>query len=165
MPTQLPPGAPATIGEAFAHINGVTAPTVDDLKVMVLLEAAGLDLYRGISAGSDNPAVVALLEHNGREELAHSHRVAKAILAISGESYPPPEAADNPYLDGPMMEVPLTPEGLRGLSQGEFAGEGLYERWAANCDNAEAARLFRLNGGEERDHGERLLEAAGLLEG
>jgi hypothetical protein len=164
MPTQLPPGAPATIGEAFAHINGVTAPTVDDLKVMVLLEAAGLDLYRGISAGSDNPAVVALLEHNGREELAHSHRVAKAILAISGESYPPPEAADNPYLDGPMMEVPLTPEGLRGLSQGEFAGEGLYERWAANCDNAEAARLFRLNGGEERDHGERLLEAA-LLDG
>jgi hypothetical protein len=161
MPTQLPPGAPATIGEAFAHINGVTAPTVDDLKVMVLLEAAGLDLYRGISAGSDNPAVVALLEHNGREELAHSHRVAKAILAISGESYPPPEAADNPYLDGPMMEVPLTPEGLRGLSQGEFAGEGLYERWAANCDNAEAARLFRLNGGEERDHG----EAAELLEG
>jgi hypothetical protein len=165
MTTQLPPGAPATIGEAFAHINAVTAPTVDDLKVMVLLEAAGLDLYRGISAGSDNPAVVALLEHNGREELAHSHRVAKAILAISGEAYPPPEAADNPYLDGPMLEVPLTPEGLRGLAQSEYAGEELYENWAANSSNVEAARLFRLNGKEEAEHGGRLLEAAGLLEG
>jgi hypothetical protein len=164
MPTQLPPGAPATIGEAFAHINAVTAPTVDDLKVMVLLEAAGLELYRGISAGSDNPAVVALLEHNGREELAHSHRVAKAILAISGEAYPPPEAADNPYLDGPMLEVPLTPEGLRGLAQSEYAGEALYENWAASSSNEEAARLFRLNGKEEAEHGGRLLEAAELLE-
>lgn len=165
MPTQLPAGAPATIAEAFAHINSVTAPTLDDLKVMVLLEAAGLDLYRGMSAGSDNPAVIALLEHNGREEMAHAHRVAKAIRAISGEDFPPPAAADNPYLDGPMLEVPLNPEGLRGLAQGEFGGEKLYESWAANTANEEAARLFRLNGKEEAEHGGRLLEAAALLEG
>ena len=165
MTVALPAGAPSSMGEAFAHINSLTSPTVDDLKVMVLIEAAGLELYRGISAGSDNPAVVALLEHNGREELAHSHRVSKAILAISGEAYPPPEASDNPYLEGPMMAVPLTAEGLRGLAQSEFAGEALYENWAASSSNEEAARLFRLNGGEERDHGERLLKAAALLEG
>ena len=164
MTTQLPAGAPPSLGEAFAYINGVTAPTLDDLKVMVLLEAAGLDLYRGISAGSDDPAVVALLEHNGREELAHSHRVAKAILAISGEAFPPPEPSDNPYLGGPMLDVPLTPEGLRGLAQSEFGGEMLYERWAASTSNEEAARLFRLNGKEEAEHGGRLLEAAALLE-
>ena len=64
-----------------------------------------------------------------------------------------------------IPSMPITAEALRGLSQGEFAGEGLYERWASNCDNAEAAQLFRLNGGEERDHGERLIAAAGLLEG
>ena len=132
---------------------------------MVLLEAAGLDLYRSISAGSDNPAVVALLERNGREELAHSHRVSKAILAISGEAFPPPEPSDNPYLDGPMLEVPLTAEGLRGLAQAEFGGEQMYETWAANSSNEEAARLFRLNGKEEAEHGGRLLEAADLLEG
>jgi rubrerythrin len=164
MAVALPAGAPQTLGEAFGYINGVTAPTLDDLKVMVLLEAAGLELYRGISAGSNDPAVVAMLEHNGREELAHAHRVAKAIKAISGEDFPPPDDADNPYLGGPMLEVPLTPEGLRGLAQGEFGGDALYESWAANCANAEAARLFRLNGREERDHGNRLLEVAALLE-
>ncbi len=165
MPTQLPAGAPATIGEAFAHINALTSPSVDDLKVMVLLEAAGLDLYRGMMPGTDNAEVAALLEHNGREEMAHAHRVSKAIKAISGEDFPPPEAANNPYLATPFPGMAVTADGLRGLSQGEFAGEGLYERWAENSDNAEAARLFRLNGGEERDHGERLLKAAALLEG
>ena len=165
MPSQLPPGAPATIGEAFAHINTLTVPTVDDLKVMVLLEAAGLDLYRGMMPGTDNPAVAALLEHNGREEMAHAHRVSKAIRAISGEDFAPPESAENPYLAAPFPSMPVTAEALTGLAQGEFAGEGLYERWAANCDNEEAARLCRLNGGEERDHGNRLLAAAALLAG
>ena len=165
MTSLLPAGAPATIGEAFAHINAVTAPSLDDLKVMVLLEAAGLDMYRGMLPGTDNAEVAALLEHNGREEMAHAHRVAKAIVAICGENYPPPAAADNPYLAGPIPSAPITAEALRGLAQGEFAGEGLYERWAANCGNPEAARLFRLNGGEERDHGERLIAAADLLEG
>ncbi len=165
MAVALPAGAPQTLGEAFGYINGLTAPTLDDLKVMVLLEAAGLELYRGISAGSDNAAVVALLEHNGREELAHSHRVAKAIQAISGEAFPPPEDADNPYLGGEMLHIPLTPEGLRGLAEAEFGGEDLYESWASNATNEEAARLFRLNGKEEAEHGGRLLEAAALLEG
>ena len=41
----------------------------------------------------------------------------------------------------------------------------MYETWAASTSNEEAARLFRLNGKEEADHGNRLLEAAGLLEG
>jgi rubrerythrin len=164
MTNLIPLDAPATIGEAFAHINAVTAPTIDDLKIMVLLEAAGLELYRGMMPGTDNAEVAALLEHNGREELAHAHRVAKAILAISGEDFPPPESADNPYLAGPMPSMPITADALRGLSQGEFGGEVLYERWAENTDNAEAARLFRLNGGEERDHGDRLIAAAALLE-
>jgi hypothetical protein len=165
MAVQLPEGAPQTLGEAFAHINSVTAPTLDDLKVMVLLEAAGLELYRSIAVGAKDQGVADLLEHNGREELAHSHRVAKAIKAISGEAFPPPADADNPYLGGPMLEVPLTAEGLRGLAQAEVAGEQLYESWAANCGNAEAAGLFRLNGGEERDHGDRLIQAAALLAG
>ena len=36
-PTFLPQSA----GEAFKHINAVTAPTIDDLKLMVYLEASG----------------------------------------------------------------------------------------------------------------------------
>ena len=111
MTIPLPEGAPATLGEAFAYINSVTAPSLDDLKIMVLLEAAGLDLYKSTAAGTDDPAVLAILEHNGREEMAHAHRVSKAIKAISGEDFPPPEASANPYLDGPMLEFAVTPCG------------------------------------------------------
>lgn len=165
MTATLPAGAPQTLGAAFAHINGVTTPSLLDLKIMVLLEAAGLELYRSVAAGSDNASVKELLDHNGREELAHAHRVAKAITAISGEEFMPPDAQDNPYLAAAMPATPATAETLRGLAQGEFGGETLYETWAANCDNTEAARLFRLNGREETEHGNRLIEAAALLEG
>jgi rubrerythrin len=164
MTTLLPAGSPQTLGAAFAHINSVTAPTLDDLKVMVLVEAAGLELYRGVASGTDNPAVIALLDHNGREELAHAHRVSKAIAAINGEEFLPPAAEDNPYLAGEMPQISTTAEAFRGLAQGEFSGQALYESWAQNSENPEAARLFRLNGKEEADHGNRLLEAAALLE-
>jgi len=157
MTQALPAGAPTTIGAAFAHINSVTAPTVNDLKMMVLLEAAGLALYEGLATGTENTAVAGLLRHNGREELAHAHRVAKAIQSISGEEFLPPSAEDNPYLADAMPKMPVTAASLKGLAQGEC--------WASNIGNEEAARQFRLNGKEEADHGNRLLEAAGLLEG
>lgn len=165
MPVAIPAGAPATINEAFAHIAGLDKPSVDELKVMVLLEAAGLELYRNMAAGTDHAGVIALLDHNGREELAHGHRVAKAIRAISGEEFPPPAAADNPYLASRLPSAPLTVEGLHGLARAEVAGEALYLKWAANIDNAEAASLFRQNGKEEAEHGDRLIEAAALLAG
>jgi rubrerythrin len=152
------------MGEAFAHINAVAAPSVDELKAMVLLEAAGQELYRNMAKGTDHAGVIEILEHNGREEMAHGHRVAKAIRAITGEEYLPPAAEDNPYLVGPMPTAPVTAAGLRGLANSEFAGEDLYEKWAANIGNDEAAKLFRQNGKEEVDHGHRLFEAAALLE-
>lgn len=163
MTLKLPAGAPPTLGEAFAHINSLTAPTLADLKIMVLLEAAGLELYRGLTENTDNSEVAALLERNGHEELAHAHRVSKAIQAISGEAFLPPPASDNPYLATKIPVMPVTPDALRGLAKGEFAGEALYESWAANAENPEAARLFRLNAKEETDHGNRLLQAAELL--
>lgn len=159
----LPSGAPPTIGEAFKHIGTIERPTLDDLKFMVLVEAAGLELYRCTAMGTENTAVIELLHHNGRQELVHAHRVAQAIKAISGEDYPPPEPHNNPYLTGPMPCPPVTRDALTKLAQGEFGGEQHYETWATNTDNPEAARLFRLNGREEAEHGDRLLEAASLL--
>ncbi len=146
MPTALPEGAPTTLPEAFAHINAVTTPTVLDLKVMVLVEAAGLALYEGVAQAAEDPRVQALLRHNGREEMAHAHRVSKAIKAISGEDFLPPQPEDNPYLSGPMPSTTVTAEGLAKTADAEFAGEMLYERWASSTDNAEAAAIFRLNG-------------------
>ncbi len=163
MNVTLPAGSPQTLGEAFGHIYTVEKPTMDDLKVMVLVEAAGLTLYENTAKGTDNQAVKDLLLHNGREEMAHAHRVSKAIRAISGEDFPPPAAADNPYLKGSIPTTPVTPEGLIKTSEAEFGGDALYARWADAIGNEEAAALFRQNGKEESDHGNRLLAAAALL--
>lgn len=163
---QLPEGAPPTIRDAFAHLGTVTAPTLLDLKVMVLVEAASQELYRSSAQGTDNPEVIELLHANAREEFLHGTRVASAIEAISGEKFPAPAAEDNPYLaEGAFPIVELTPEALRNLANLEFGGDDLYEGWAATLSNPEAARLLRLNGKEEVNHGNRLLRAAEILEG
>lgn len=162
--TTLPEGAPATLRDAFAHIGTVTAPTVLDMKVMVLTEAAAMALYYTTAEGTDIAGIVDLLQANGREEMLHAERVSAAIKAVSGEDFPPPQPADNPYLqDGLAPFAPITREALTGLAQGEFGGEKLYETWAANTANADAAALFRLNGKEETDHGNRLMAAAELV--
>jgi rubrerythrin len=164
MTTTLPAGAPATLGDAFAHIGAVSAPSLLDMKVMVLVEAAAMTLYYKTAEGAEDPAVKALLERNGREEMLHAQRVALAIKAMTGEDFPPPLAADNPYLqEGAFPFAAITREALTKLSVGEFDGEALYEKWAASIGHAEAAERFRHNGKEETDHGNRLLEAAALL--
>ena len=57
----------------------------------------------------------------------------------------------------------VTAEGLTKTSEAEFGGDALYAKWADSIDNEEAAALFRQNGKEESDHGNRLLQAAALL--
>ncbi len=164
MPLPFPAGVPTSLGAAFGYLYSVENPGIEDLKLMVLLESAGKTLYEHSATGTDHPGVIDLLHQNGREELAHAHRVSKAIKAISGEDYLPPEPANNPYLTANMPPpAPLTPEGLTKLAETEFGGDALYEKWAVTTDCAEAAALFRLNGKEESAHGNRLLEAAALL--
>jgi rubrerythrin len=164
MSLPLPTGAPATLNEAFGYIATVATPTLTDLKIMVLVEAAGKTLYENLAQGVNDARVRELLHHNGREEMAHAHRVAKAIFAISGEAYPPPAPEDNPYLQAaPMPTMEVNPAMLTKLAAAEFDGDALYGRWATATANAEAAALMRLNGEEESDHGNRLLAAAALL--
>lgn len=167
MPTvTLEPGMPPTIGEAFAHIGRVTAPTVMDIKVMCLVEAASKELYRATAAGAENPAVADLLRTNGDEEFVHARRAAAVLRVLTGEDFTPPEADTNPYLASGVFPIgELTPPALRKLAQTEFDGERLYEGWALSIGNNEAASLLRANGKEEADHGNRLLQAAALLEG
>lgn len=162
MNRHLPAGAPETSREAFAIINAVTAPTIDQLKMMVLLEASGLGAYGDLAAASGHEGVAALLNSNGREELAHAHRVKKAIEAITGEVYEIPSLEENPYY-ARAEGVAVTRAMLAGIAAAEFGGEKLYETWAENIGNDEAARLFRLNGREEAQHGARCQQAAELL--
>lgn len=160
--TPIPNGAPQSLGEAFAHINALSVPSVN-LKVMVLIEAAGQTLYEASAEGSDHEEVKALLIENGHEEMKHARRVSAAIKILSGEDSAR-TADENPYLTGDFPRATSTAEGLRKTAEAEFAGDRLYTTWADNMSNPKAAALLRLNAGEESDHGNRLLKAAALLE-
>jgi rubrerythrin len=162
--TTLPASAPKSVGEAFAHINAVTSPTIDDLKLMAYLEASGLEGYYGLAAGTENAEIKALLQANGREELAHAHRVAKVVTLLSGETFVPPAAADNPYVSTSTTVRPLERRILESLVAAEENGDALYETWAKALGDGEAAELLRQNGREEIRHAERVSQALALLD-
>jgi rubrerythrin len=159
--TRLPADAPADTGAAFARINAVTAPTIDDFKLMVFLEASAQSAYEELALSTDNEQIRALLRANGREEMAHAHRVAQVIKRLTGEDYPPPAAAENPYVQPSGRVVDRAT--LEFLVGAENNGNDLYEAWASNTADAEAAALLRQNGKEEIRHGERAAQAAALL--
>jgi rubrerythrin len=158
---QLPASAPEKSGDAFAHINAVVSPTIDDLKLMVYLEASGLAAYYELAQTAPNAGIRDLLEANGREEMAHAHRVSKVIKLLSGEDFAPPAAEANPYV-GPTGRA-VDRDLLEFLVVAETNGDALYRTWADNIGHAEAAELLRLNAKEEIRHGERARQAAALL--
>jgi hypothetical protein len=160
--TSRPSYMPESSGEAFKHINAVTKPTIDDLKLMVYLEASGKVGYGDLADSAPSKAVADLLNANGREEVAHAHRVASVIRILTGEDFAVPDEANNPYAkrSGRKVDRAL----LEGLVKAEFSGDTLYQTWADNCPNAEAAELLRQNGREETKHGKRAQEAMALLD-
>ena len=153
---------PKTAAEAGAYIFTVTKPTLDDLKVMVLLEASGQGFYAALAEAAPNEEIRALLAKNGQEEMGHAHRVARVIKQIFSEDFPPPGPEANPYYMKPAG-LAVTGEMLDGITQGETAGEALYDGWATYLGDEEAARQLRQNGKEERGHGERAQQAKALL--
>jgi rubrerythrin len=159
--SRLPPGAPDSPGAAFAHINAVVSPTIDDLKLMVFLEAAGKTSYEELAQSAPNDAVRGLLQANGREELAHAHRVAKVIERLTGEAFPPPADADNPFAkpSGRTLDRGV----LEFLAAVESSGGDLYDTWASHTADPDAAALLRQNAKEERLHGDRATQALALL--
>jgi rubrerythrin len=159
--SQLPASAPEGVGEAFAHLNAVANPSVDDLKMMVFLEASGQMAYAELAQSADNADVRKLLEANGREELAHAHRVAKVIKLLTGEEFAVPAAAENRYAKPSGRKVDRAV--LEMLVAAETNGRSLYDIWAENTANAEAAELLRQNGLEETKHGDRAQQALALI--
>jgi len=159
---ELAEGMPKTAEEASAYIFTVKKPTLDDFKVMVLLEAAGQGFYGALAEAAPSEPIRTLLARSGQEELGHAHRVSRVIKQLFGADFTPPEPADNPYYMAPKGLV-VSAEMLDGIIQGEIAGEALYESWAAGIGSDEAARLLRQNGKEERGHGDRAQQAKGLL--
>ena len=158
-PANMPPDFESALG----YIMGVTAPSVDDLKLMAYIEAGGEAFYIGLANAAPSEAIAELLRQNGREERAHAHRVKRVIEKLSGESFTVPEPDDNPYYVIPEG-LSVDAEMLNGLVEGENGGDVLYQGWAAGMDDAECAKLLSQNGKEEIRHGERCQEALALLE-
>ena len=73
-----------------------------------------------------------------------------------------PERTNNPYAkkSGRKVDRAL----LESAVKGENNGKTLYDTWAANTKNPEAAELLRQNGTEEAKHGARAQEAIALLD-
>lgn len=163
MALDLPANAPKTTGEAFAFIRTlINGATVDDLKILALVEAVGLKLYEDIASRAEHPEVKELLMANGREELAHAHRVSKAIEILTGKPFPIPEIDDNPIFTG-ITPTPVTKAAFAGLVKAEFSGGDLYDGIAASFDNPEVIALLKQNGREEVKHGHRMQQAEALL--
>jgi len=163
MPLDLPADAPKTTSEAFAWLGKLAnGATVDDLKILALVEAIGLRLYEEIAERAEHPEVKKLLLANGREELAHAHRVSKAIEILTGKPFPIPAIDQNPLYTG-ITPMPVTRAAFEGLVKAEFSGGNLYDGVASSFDNPEVVALFKQNGKEEVQHGHRVQQAMEFL--
>jgi len=151
----LPHNAPANLYEAFAYIGSVRHATIDDLKLMLLLEAAGKEMYDDLAADAADPEIRSLLTECGLDEYLHAERLARVLSLLTNEPYSVPGPEQNPYLVA-WQKPTLSAELVENLATAEAGGEALYEGWARSCPHPEAARLLRLNGCEETAHAERL---------
>jgi len=99
---------------------------------------------------------------NGREELAHAHRVSKAIEILTGKPFPIPAIDQNPIYTG-ITPMPITKAAFAGLVKAEISGGNLYDGVASSFDNPEVVALFKQNGQEEIGHGRRIQQAIEFL--
>jgi rubrerythrin len=159
----LPPDYPSDISGAFGVLKTRKSLSLDDMRVLAVIEAAGEEFYVRIARGVRNPEAAALLIQNGREERGHAHRLLKAIVAAGGEPFELPAARDNPFIASLPHELPATVEFIRSLESGEQNGDRIYQAWADAAANDEVAKVLRQNGREETHHAERDAQVIRLL--
>lgn len=163
MNLDLPPGAPTNAAEAFAYLDRLqTGASIDDLKILALVEVLGLPLYEAMAATTDNAEAKALLLQSGEDEMTHGRRVAQAIEILTGKPFPLPSVAEHPFYV-PMQMPPISKAQLDGIIAGEINGGAMYKSVADSFDNEAARALFAQNGAEELMHAERLKEVSRLL--
>ncbi len=158
----LPPNAPVNLYEAFAYIGAVQAPSLDDLRLMLVLEAAGKAMYDSLAESAPNAESAQYLRESGLDELKHAERLAEILGLLTGAPCAVPAPEENPYLaewEKPRLSMEL----IERLASAEANGGALYEGWAQVCSNAEAAALLRMSGREETAHAQRLHSIAQCL--
>ncbi len=149
----------AGASQALAGLDRLDIPA---MELMYKLECSGEDFYNLLADRIGNDEAAVLLRRNGKEELGHARRIARAIAIKQGHEFEP-----TPELQARFtVALPDTvdPAMLPFIVAGEQAGDAGYQGWADNEENPEVARLLRLNGREETLHGDRVNQAIAILE-
>jgi rubrerythrin len=148
-------------GSASAALAGLEQLDVPALELLYQLECSGEDFYNLLAERVDDERAAELFRRNGREELGHARRVARAIALKQGRAFEPtPEQQERFAISLPDT---LDPAMLPFIVQGEQAGDAGYQVWADHEPDPEVARLLRLNGREETLHGERVSQVMAIL--
>ncbi|MET0378936.1 MAG: ferritin-like domain-containing protein [Spongiibacteraceae bacterium] len=158
----LPAGYPSDASAAFKLLGARTKLSIDDLKVLALLEQSGEAGYFAMAAATDNEEAKALLMRNGQEERGHAHRLLKAIKLLGGD-FVLPEDRDNPFHTERKI-AQLTGKMMDAIAMAEGDGDVTYQAWADAEPNAEVAKIYRQNASEESRHGQRAEQVKALLQ-
>lgn len=147
---------------ANATLAGVATLDAPAMEMIWRIEQAGEVFYSLLAEKVDDPEAAELLRRNGREELAHARRIAKALSIRLGREWAP-----GPEISEPLP-VPMPPRidaaVFAQVVQGELNGDAGYQAWADNESDPEVAKLLRLNGREETIHAERVRQVIAILE-
>jgi rubrerythrin len=160
--SMLPAEYPADALAAFELLKSRQSLSIDDMKVLAMIENFGECFYQAIARGVPNDEAKALLHRSGQEERGHAARLVKAIK-LKGGSFELPSDKDNPFLQAAPQLIPSDADFMNGLAQGEMDGDLQYQTWADAEPNPEVAKLLRQNGKEETRHGERIAQVKKLL--
>jgi rubrerythrin len=162
--TTLPAGYPSGAFEAFAFLKTRRQLSLDDIRVLAVIECFGEVFYETLARGVDDAEARALLQRNAQEERGHAHRLLKAIELKGGAPFTLPGADENPFLDHGTSPFSLTDDLMTLLVQGEVDGDLQYQAWADAEPDPAVAKLYRQNGTEETRHSERVAQARARLQ-
>jgi rubrerythrin len=147
---------------ASAEVAQMRDLDVEGMKLVYRLECSGEDFYNKLADRMDNGEAADLFRKNGREELGHAKRIARAIAIKLGTDFVPA----GEMLD--RFEIPLPDEisldVLPEIVKAEIQGDAGYQAWADRETDEDVARLLRLNGREETGHAERVEQAIAILQ-
>ena len=160
--TSIPSGYPNDQIEAFSLLATRDRLSIDDMKILALLEAAGETFYLAAAEALDNDEAKDLLSRNGQEERGHAHRLLKAI-ELSGGTFKLPADAENPYVQPMDLNGMINTDLLNIIQQSEIDGDLQYQAWADAESNEQVAKILRQNGAEEIRHGERVAKVIAIL--
>lgn len=149
----------ATVFEQLGAADVLTVPLMEQLWK---LECSGEASYLAMAELVADPRAKELLVRNGREEMGHARRIARALSIKVGHEWEPSEELAAPV---PVQAPPyLDKEILQMIVQAEIDGDAGYQKWADNEPDPEVERILRLNGREESLHGERIAEVIAIIE-